>query len=386
MNIKHLSLVVLVSFTTSFTYLSLPSAFAASASIEDQIAEQEAILAKLNAKRESVKEQELKKQMSDLQDEVQRLKDKDKKEKQNLSKDAIEKLSKQMEAVQKQLDEQAETQSLIQQAISKLDALAEQKEKEQQAVRSAETSPFSTATGNTLINPGPQGNVSYTQDAKNAQKNSTMVFSYAPDQLYKIYCRTGYLTDIALRKGEKISFVGGGNTSAWAINSTTVDGVPHIYIKPVVATSTTNIIITTNKRSYQLIVNTRDWYNPMVRWTYPQEDSQINLLQMEKEDKNITDRLNATDISKLHFGYTVTVKGDKKNKPEMVFDDGEKTIIRFKSDSKRKPALFIRERGHKTLSLATFKQKDHSYILDRVIDKAELRYSDTDIVTIERDA
>jgi len=63
-----------------------------------------------------------------------------------------------------------------------------------------------------------------------------------------------------------------------------VDGVPHIYIKPVVETSTTNMIITTNKRSYQLILNTSNWYNPMVTWNYGYEEesavnSAVNLLQ-----------------------------------------------------------------------------------------------------------
>ena len=72
-----------------------------------------------------------------------------------------------------------------------------------------------------------------------------MTFRYAPNQLYKIYCRPGYLTDLALRKGETIKFVGGGDTSGWAVNNTTVDGVPHLYIKPIVdGTPDTNIIIT----------------------------------------------------------------------------------------------------------------------------------------------
>ena len=108
-----------------------------------------------------------------------------------------------------------------------------------------------------LVNPSSQ-RVSYTQDGANSQDNSTVIFKYAPNQLYKIYCRVGYLTDLSLKKGERITFVGGGDTSAWAVEKAVVDGVPHIYIKPTVETSTTNLIITTNKRSYQLILNTSD--------------------------------------------------------------------------------------------------------------------------------
>lgn len=237
-----------------------------------------------------------------------------------------------------------------------------------------------------LINPVPYGGntVSYTQDAANAQGNSTMTFSYAPDQLYKIYCRTGYLTDIELKKGEQISFVGGGDTSSWAVNATTVAGVPHIYVKPVVQSSTTNLIITTNKRSYQLILTVSDWYNPMVRWSYGLEDAQTAILQNAKDEQTITADMSVTGVDKLNFSYKVSVKGNDSYKPEMVFDDGEKTIIRVNKGVKRLPALFIREPGKKDLSLANFKTKDNCYIIDRIIDRAELRYGESDIVRIER--
>ena len=236
-----------------------------------------------------------------------------------------------------------------------------------------------------LVNPVPYGNtVSYTQDASNAQGNSTMTFSYAPDQLYKIYCRTGYLTDIELRKGEQISFVGGGDTSSWAVNAATVAGVPHIYVKPVVQSSTTNMIITTNKRSYQLILTVSDWYNPMVRWNYGLEDMQTAILQNAKDEQTIIADLSVISVDKMNSSYKVSVKGNDSYTPELVFDDGEKTIIRMNKGVKRLPALFIREPGKKDLSLANFKTKNNCYIIDRIIDRAELRFGENDIVKIER--
>ena len=240
-------------------------------------------------------------------------------------------------------------------------------------------------SGQPLVNPNPYGkSASYTQDAANAQGNSTMTFSYAPDQLYKVYCRTGYLTDIELKKGEQVTFVGGGDTSSWAVNATTVAGVPHIYVKPVVQTSTTNLIINTNKRSYQLILTVSDWYNPMVRWSYGLEDAQTALIQQAKDEQTIAADMSVTSVDKLNFSYKCTVKGNKNYLPETVFDDGEKTVIRMNSGVKLLPALFIRESGKKDLSLANFKAKGNCYTLDRVIDRAELRFGERDIVTIER--
>jgi len=359
-----------LALSTSLTNVSFAAETENSEDIEAQIQEQQKLLDDLNARKRNARENELKNQMKDIEEQLDTLK----KEKNYDAQGAIDALSAQLAQIKDQLDAQAKTQELLNQTLEKLNKLEK-----------AQASPSGNGSINRLVNPGPKGNLSYTQDARNAQNNSTMVFAYAPDQLYKIYCRTGYLTDIALHDGETIKFVGGGDTSAWAINSTTVGKTPHIYIKPTVPTSTTNIIITTDKRSYQLIVCTSDWYNPMVKWTYGQEEAQIDFEKKQSDEKNITTPVNVMSVNDLNFSYKIRTKGDA-TKPEMVFDDGQKTVIRFKKNMNKMPALFIREKGHKTMSLTNYKLKDNAYMLDRLIDYAELRYSDTDIVTIERKA
>lgn len=236
-----------------------------------------------------------------------------------------------------------------------------------------------------LVNPGPSGHISYTQDAINSQGKSTMVFRYAPNQLYKIYCRPGYLTDLAFRQGEKITFVGGGDTSAWAINTTTVAGTPHLYIKPTVESSITNLIVTTNQRSYQIIVNTSNWYNPMVTWSYEDEDLQNRVSQFGAQEKSLTDAMNTTSLSSLNFGYKI--KGNKKLAPDMVFDDGTKTILKYNNGLPKKgPAIFTKESKHGNVNLVNYRIKDGSYIIDRVLQDAELHFSDSkdDTVSIHR--
>ena len=127
-----------------------------------------------------------------------------------------------------------------------------------------------------------------------------------------------------------------------------------------------------------------DWYNPMVRWSYGIEDAQTALIQQAKDEQTIAADMSVTSVDKLNFSYKCTVKGNKNYLPETVFDDGEKTVIRMNSGVKLLPALFIRESGKKDLSLANFKAKGNCYTLDRVIDRAELRFGERDIVTIER--
>lgn len=237
------------------------------------------------------------------------------------------------------------------------------------------------ASRNFLVNPGGQGSdVSYTQDAVNSQGNSTMVFSYSPNQLYKIYCRMGFITDLVFKKGETINYVGGGDTAGWSISKTNVDGVEHLLVKPVVETGTTNFFIATDKHTYQLIVNSSNWYNPMVKWVYGQETITENLLEKKKNERVITGNVNVSNITDMDFNYVASGNG---NKPELIFSDGEKTYLKFKSIKNKQVPIFVRAKNRKEMSLVNYTVKDNYYIIDKVFDVAQIRESDKDIVTIK---
>ena len=237
------------------------------------------------------------------------------------------------------------------------------------------------ASRNFLVNPGGQGSdVSYTQDAINSQGNSTMIFSYSPNQLYKIYCRMGFITDLDFKKGETINYVGGGDTAGWSISKTNVDGVEHLLIKPVVETGTTNFFIATDKHTYQVIVNSSNWYNPMVKWVYGQETITENLLEKKKNERVITGNVNVSNITDMDFNYVASGNG---NKPELIFSDGEKTYLKFKSIKNKQVPIFVRAKNRKEMSLVNYTVKDNYYIIDKVFDVAQIRESDKDIVTIK---
>ena len=290
---------------------------------------------------------------------------------------AVKGLNEQIAELKAQIEEQQNNQGRIWELVERLENL----ERERVERYAQVDSQLATDLSGHLVYPDENYDVRYTQDAANSQGNSTVIFRYAPNQLYKIYCRVGYLTDLSLRKGEKVSFVGGGDTSAWAVNSSTVDGVPHIYIKPTVETSNTNLINTTNKRSYQLILNTSGWYNPMVTWTYGQEDQAEAIAQKEKNERTINGTFNGSYES-LYFGYDTF--GDSEYKPETVFDDGERTFIKFRKLPARIPALFIKEKNKKGISMANYTTKNNMYILDRVVNEINLRFDEDEVVKIKR--
>ena len=305
----------------------------------------------------------------------------------NNSSKAVAELSAQITDLRERLEDTITTQERI---VSLLDQIEKERKNnaamEKVAVAQArdlgdERYYGTAATRNFLVNPGGQGSdVSYTQDAINSQGNSTMVFSYSPNQLYKIYCRMGFITDLVFKKGETINYVGGGDTAGWSISKTSVDGVEHLLVKPVVETGTTNFFIATDKHTYQLIVNSSDWYNPMVKWVYGQEAMAENLLEKKKNERLVTGNVNVSNIMDMDFNYIASGNG---NKPELIFRDGEKTYLKFKSIKNKQVPIFIREKNRKEMSLVNYTVKDNYYIIDKVFDMAQLRESDTDIVTIK---
>lgn len=354
------------------------------ADLDAMLLEQQRILDELQGQKQTEENESVQEQIDGLQEELRAIRRDREKNRNYDSEGAIDALAVQIANLAEQLSMQTSAQQRI---ITQLEEIRTQSASAPSPGYGGYDNSGNRATGNSskfLVYPGPSEEVSYTQDAINSQGNSTMVFRYAPNQLYKIYCRMGYLTDLAFHKGEKITFAGGGDTAGWAVNSTTVDGVPHLYIKPVVETSDTNLIVTTDHHSYQLLLQTSDWYNPMVVWSYDIEDSEQMQNILEQDAKNVTSGLAVGSPDQLFFEYEI--KGNGEFRPTMVFDDGKKMFIKFKRLSGRLPVLFGRERGKKLLSMLNYTIKDNCYIVDRICDEAELRVSDSDkdVIRIRR--
>lgn len=222
---------------------------------------------------------------------------------------------------------------------------------------------------------------SNTQDITNAiTKQADFVFTYIPNQIYKVYCQAERLTDIQLQPGEEVLFVGAGDTARWMID-TEVSGSgysrqTHIYIKPLKSGISTNFIINTDRHTYHLEVYATSWYTPIINWTYPQEEKAALLKLREQQmmkDKEIIP-LGEGNLSpaSLNFNYKITGR-HYKWEPEMVFDDGLKTYIKMPQSmaTDEAPALFIKD--GKNLYLVNYRVKNNFYIVDRLFDVAELR-------------
>ena len=111
------------------------------------------------------------------------------------------------------------------------------------------------------------------------------------------------------------------------------------------------------------------------------ESQQESLIQRAKDDKTVTGTFNVSSPDALDFDYSISGSGSPK--PAAVFNDGVNTFIKFNSSVKTMPPLFVRARGKKQVELVNYRIKDNYYIVDRVIDMAEIRISDREKITIK---
>ena len=55
-----------------------------------------------------------------------------------------------------------------------------------------------------------------------------VVYEYKPDSLFRVNVQMGYVTDIALKPGESVTYLGAGDTKRWLIDQAAVGSTSHI--------------------------------------------------------------------------------------------------------------------------------------------------------------
>ncbi len=225
--------------------------------------------------------------------------------------------------------------------------------------------------------------------------NAVMVYNYEPGENYRVDTAPGFVTSIMLEKGEQLISKASGDTERWLLGNTIVgtgaDQQVMILLKPESPDLHTNVTITTSKRVYFLDVYSHagDGYQSGISWNYP-DDQLADMVQQasqanQSNDDNVTPSLSVAD---LNFNYKMSmVQGDQPNwYPIQVFDDGNKTYIRFPNNlgTTDAPPLFILEQGNRA-DLVNYRVKGSYYIVDRLFDRAQLRFGETPQTIVEID-
>ena len=228
--------------------------------------------------------------------------------------------------------------------------------------------------------------------------NAIMTYDFAEGALFQVYTAPLRLTSIQLEPGEKIiGKPAAGDTVRWVMGIGRSGGgsdaqqQQHLYIKPTRAGLSTTIAINTDKRTYFLELHSfEETYMAAVQWRYPHEELE-QLESAAARDEALQKATTATNINldSINFGYRTTVeKGKPTWTPVQVFDDGRKTFIRFPPAmlTGEAPALFVLSSSNQT-QLVNYRVKNDYYIVDRLVDRIELRVGqkDQEIVHIARE-
>ena len=207
-----------------------------------------------------------------------------------------------------------------------------------------------------------------------------------------ITCRPMRMTDVALEPGESIMGIHAGDTVRWIFtpSQSMKNGlaVSHIVVKPSQPGISTNLLVHTDKRTYNLdfTATENSQYIRGVAFSYQMNDLTSIFVKSQQNNSNkaLEDELqlgtDGVNFDNLYTRYTIIDKNRVDWKPDAVFDDGNKTYIRMPLKFSETPAFYIYLDKKETLS--NYRVKGRYYIVDRLFDRAYLKIGNKRIAIV----
>ncbi len=200
-------------------------------------------------------------------------------------------------------------------------------------------------------------------------------YAYEDGCVYPVLASPGRITDVILQPGERLvgSGLAAGDTARWIIGDT-VSGTGegqrvHVLVKPSSVGLATNLIINTSLRTYHLDLRAvARGGDPQVRWRYAAPP--VALVAAPPAPVVAAD----PDLTRLNLAYRI--KGPKVAwRPSRVFDDGQRTYVEFSPAVRLAdlPPLFVTGPDGKTAELLNYRIVGRRLVVDRILDRAELR-------------
>lgn len=207
--------------------------------------------------------------------------------------------------------------------------------------------------------------------------NAVQVFPFSDGTIYQVYTAPGAVTDIALQPSENLVAVAAGDTVRWVIGDTTsgtgADKRTHILVKPFTSGLATNLVVTTDRRSYHLqLTATSRTAMAALSWTYP-ADQLIALRRAADQAAAAAPVSEGLAVDSLHFNYAIS--GDAPAwRPLRAFDDGRQSFVEFPASiavGDAPPLFIVGPTGE--AELVNYRVRGRFYVIDRIFDVAELR-------------
>lgn len=211
------------------------------------------------------------------------------------------------------------------------------------------------------------------QPRREGYYNAIQIYPWSEGALYQVYAAPGQITDIALEPGESLTGTGpiaAGDTARWIIGDTeSGSGATrriHVLVKPSRADITTNLVITTDRRSYMIELRAGEKpYMPAVAWAYP--------VQPGGRRQAVPGTPMVPDVASRNYRYGLA--GDTPPwKPVAVYDDGRRVYVEFPREivqGEMPPIFVIGSDGE--AEIANGRTYQNILIVDRLFGAAELR-------------
>ena len=185
---------------------------------------------------------------------------------------------------------------------------------------------------------------------------------------------------IVLQEGEKIMSAAAGDTTRWNISPNYIGNAstytPVVLIKPFMGGLQTSLSIITDKRDYDITIQSVDSgdYMPRIGFYYPQDKADaINVgLPPDKIENNVSiqPKINIENIK-----YDYQVKGDQRLSwyPTSVFEDGNKVFIRMSDhlDHAQLPIFMTFDKSGQT-EVVNYRYFKPYYVIDTIFNQGVL--------------
>lgn len=214
------------------------------------------------------------------------------------------------------------------------------------------------------------------EPASDGYVNAIQIYPYTEGALYRLYGAPQEVSDIALQPSENLIAISAGDTTRWVVGDTSSGSGAtkqvHILVKPFAANLRTNLVVTTDRRSYHLQLESTDrTYMAAISWTYPQDGLVSAAAGSGPVQTAAADVVPALD--NLHFDYAIS-GDDPPWKPVRAFDDGTHVYIEFPRALSQgdAPPLFVKGSAGSS-DLVNYRVRGHYYVVDQLFATAELR-------------
>lgn len=187
-----------------------------------------------------------------------------------------------------------------------------------------------------------------------------------------IFVKPGFKTDILLPAGDKLQRITCGDRQRFDIKTyyDKADLRWHVYVQPYQHDVTTNVIISTDRHTFQAKLETTELLKPFVRWDVPDD------VYAGYKDRNVV--MDVENVKDLNFDYDHNGKLSAAWAPLNVFDDKHwNTYLSFeKNILQRINPVILGKSEDGSMVIVPYEKRGDIIVMNKVYKEFDVRVGD----------